>query len=319
MDAPFSPKRSPVPPSSARRSRRVSKFSKESSRANRGKSILDDDWKTVPATVVPKSSAKDAVPDIAGPMIGVWKQKDDSTDDSKWAPMNVIVEKEVPKDLAPDEPHGAVGVKEDAKPTAGGKLRPEEVVFYPPGDEPGDDVKFVGTWRTGKLNSTWPPSTVDKSPALVSEGKLKTDAISEELEDAGVKAPTKVKEDGESGGSAGVAKKSDEEEQKLEDKSNDKDEAQAPEEDNMVPKTNAKSDEAVEESKPAAAEGETPKPRPKAMRASMSVLSNTAAKPRPKATRASMGMLNQPKVELMSPATAKRVGKLKLPAAFSGK
>ncbi|KAL3930938.1 MAG: hypothetical protein SGBAC_011543, partial [Bacillariaceae sp.] len=184
MVAPISPgrPRSPGRPGlgSGRGSRRVSKFNKQNSWVNRGKSIFDDDWNTLPATVVPKSTAEVVVPDVTDPMIGVWKQKDDSTDDSDWAPLDVIVAKEEPKDLAPNEPHGVVGVKEDAKPTTGGKLKPKEVVFYPPGEEPENDVKKVGTWRTGKLNSPWPPSKVDKAAAPVSRGKLKTQGNSEE-------------------------------------------------------------------------------------------------------------------------------------------
>jgi len=289
-DAPISPGRSPGR-RSAGRPRRVSKFNKQTSWVNRGKSILDDDWSTLPATVVPKSTAEDVVPDVTDPVIGVWKQPDDATDDSDWAPLDVIVSKEEPKDFAPNEPHGVVGVKDDAKPTTGGKLKPKEVVFYPPGEEPEKDVKKVGTWRTGKLNSPWPPAKVDKAAVPVSRGKLKTQAISEEPEGTGIKVPKKDKE-AESKKSEDVATKAAE----------------------------PKPDEAAD-SKPAA-EKPVIKPRPIAStRASTGTTPTTTVKPKPKPKPfRSPSVAQIPKQEPKHPPTPKkRVGKLKLPAAFSGK
>jgi len=121
-------------------------------------SVIDDNWDNLPAVVIPAvdKEAKKAPEDATVPHLGTWKQKD-NTDDTDWGPLDVVVSKSEPDDLAPDEPHGIVAVPEDATPNAAGKLVPKDLLFLPPGEKPDADMKEVGHWRPKKWKGEWPP------------------------------------------------------------------------------------------------------------------------------------------------------------------
>jgi hypothetical protein len=87
---------------------------------------------------------------------GVWKHNDD-TNDSDWDPLDVIITEDPPSDLKPDEPNGIVAVEEGTKPNKDGKLDPNDLKFYPPGEKPRGKFNKVGHWRPKKLNQEWPP------------------------------------------------------------------------------------------------------------------------------------------------------------------
>jgi hypothetical protein len=128
-------------------------------------SILEEDWDTLPATVVPisKVPSETQMDDAREPPVGVWKHNDDM-DDAKWGAMDVVVHKTEPKDLGPDEPHGTVAVAENVKSNTAGKVKPYQLQFLAPGMEADPlDQKKVGVWRLGMLYTGWPPKSNDGS------------------------------------------------------------------------------------------------------------------------------------------------------------
>ena len=129
--------------------------------------VIDQKWPPVtlfipdlegPAIVTPECKAPYSQGEDE-PQHGVWKHNDD-TDDADWVPMDVIISKEPVTFLEPGEPHGICAVKDGWKPNVVGKLKPEDLAFFTPGEEPPAKYNKVGHWRPGKLNQGWPPTTM---------------------------------------------------------------------------------------------------------------------------------------------------------------
>mmetsp|Transcript_40360 Transcript_40360/g.97456 ORF Transcript_40360/g.97456 Transcript_40360/m.97456 type:complete len:545 (-) Transcript_40360:52-1686(-) len=144
----------------------------ESSEEEAPPSILDDKWETLPAVVLPEEDVPEveeaAMKSEEPTQIGVWKTDEDTKD---FEPMDVVIHKEEPTDLEPDEPHGQVVVANDAKPNKAGKLAPGKLMFLAPDAEPDPvDCKPVGHWRPGRLRQGWPPTGDGGEPRKV--GKL---------------------------------------------------------------------------------------------------------------------------------------------------
>ncbi|CAJ1954371.1 unnamed protein product [Cylindrotheca closterium] len=144
----------------------------ESSESEAPPSILDDNWETLPAVVI----AEDDVPDLEAvamkseepTQIGVWRTDENTKD---FEPMDVVIHKEEPTDLEPDEPHGQVVIANDAKPNKVGKIAPGKLIFLAPDATPDPvDCKPVGHWRPGRLGQGWPPTGDGGEPRKV--GKL---------------------------------------------------------------------------------------------------------------------------------------------------
>ena len=119
-----------------------------------GKPILPDF--NGPARVFPTSKAPSRL-EKDDPTTGVWKHNDD-TDDSEWEPLDVEISEKYPSDLGPDEHHGLVAVEDGVRPDAStGKLKPSDLKFFIPGENPPPEYNKVGHWRHRKLNQPWPP------------------------------------------------------------------------------------------------------------------------------------------------------------------
>eukprot|EP00980_Cylindrotheca_fusiformis_P000169 scaffold26_cov117-Cylindrotheca_fusiformis.AAC.10 len=128
-------------------------------------SIMAGDWKTLNATVVPISNLPEEAANYEGdsPQLGVWKHNDPK-DDKDWDPLDVVISKTEPSDLAYDEPHGIVAVEEDTKSNSVGKLPAEKLLFFSPGDKPDLAIsRPVGIWRPAKSSSQFPPTNGDKT------------------------------------------------------------------------------------------------------------------------------------------------------------
>lgn len=103
-----------------------------------------------PASKCPRKQKKD------GPLAGAWKHEDD-TDDSDWAPLDVIISKDPPSSLEPDEPQGIVALKKGIVPNRDGKVAPSDLEFFPPDEDPPSNYNKVGHWRPKKSDQVWPP------------------------------------------------------------------------------------------------------------------------------------------------------------------
>ena len=147
-----------------------------------GVGILKKNWPpptTKSAWVFTKKDTYDGDFDPLVPAQGIWKAKDISFEDMNWQPQQVDLynseednDDESQSTFDDAVPNGTWGIKKGAKPQPGtSTYPPNQVWFYPPGEEPEPECIVKGKWclskknhrggrNVGKLNTTWPPPEI---------------------------------------------------------------------------------------------------------------------------------------------------------------
>lgn len=128
---------------------------------------------------------------------GVWKFVHDLEPEgaSKWKPQQIEIHG-LKGRLDDTRPYGSWGIRKGAVPNEELNWEPQDIWFYPPGEQPMDDCETRGRWAfpRGKLDVSWPPPVVESPRKARPVGKLKIPGTFDEKDSSkGSKSVGKLK------------------------------------------------------------------------------------------------------------------------------